>query len=56
MPGNYADTTEMSISFFRIRSRRESSRRALSDIDEARKGERSGASESIEAQMHGRPQ
>jgi len=51
MPGNYADTTEVSIYFFRIRSRRESS-----DINEARKGERSGASESIEAQMHGRPQ
>jgi hypothetical protein len=30
------------------RSRRESSRRELSDIDEARKGELSGESESIE--------
>jgi hypothetical protein len=31
------------------RSRREWSRRESSDIDEARKGERAGASESIEA-------
>ena len=35
-----------------VRSRREWSRRESSDIDEARKGERVGASESIEAQAH----
>src|SRR5258705_6737536 len=34
------------------RSRREWSRRESSDIDEAHKGERAGANESIEAQAH----
>jgi hypothetical protein len=48
--GNYVDTGEMSICFFRIRSQREWSRRESSDMDEARKGEFSGESESIEAQ------
>jgi hypothetical protein len=47
--GNYVDTGETSICFFRIRSRREWSRRESSDIDEARKGEFSGENESIEA-------
>jgi len=36
------------------RPRREWSRRESSDIDEARKGERTGGSESIEVQAHAR--
>jgi hypothetical protein len=53
--GNYVDTGEMSICFFRIRSRREWSRRESSEIDEARKGELAAASKSIEAQTWGVP-
>jgi hypothetical protein len=50
--GNYVDTGEMGICFLTDRYRREWSRRESSDMDEARKGELSGESESIEAQIY----